>query len=134
MTATRFSHPPELRDRVGCAKPNADPEHRRTDTTLGASSGSHRREVLDEAAEYDDPYHRAAVLLFGIQSVHVFEDANKRTAWTVTQEYLGRCGIDPEVPQDAEVIEKIIRRAGLFSTGELARWFETGEIDEERVQ
>jgi death-on-curing protein len=93
-----------------------------------------RREVLDEATEYDDPYHRAAVLLFGIQSVHVFEDANKRTAWTVTQEYLDRCGIEPEIPQDAETIEKIIRRAGLFSTEELARWLETGEIAEERLR
>jgi len=93
-----------------------------------------RREVLEEAAEYDDPYHRAAVLLFRIQSVHVFEDANKRTAWTVTQEYLDRCGIEAEIPQDAGTIEKIIRRAGLFSIEELARWLETGEIAEERLQ
>lgn len=85
------------------------------------------------AAEYDDPYHRAAVLPFKIPSVHVFEDANKRTAWTVIQEYLDRCGIDPEVPQDDETVEKVVRRAGLFSPDELAHWFETGEIDEERV-
>lgn len=93
-----------------------------------------RREVLDEAVEYDDPYYRAAVLLFGIQSVHVFEDANKRTAWTVTQEYLDRCGLVSEIPQDDETVEQIIRRAGLFSTEELANWFETGEIDEERLR
>lgn len=93
-----------------------------------------RREVLEKAAEYEDPYHRAAVLLFEIPSVHVFSDANKRTAWTVTQAYLDRCGIDPEVPQDDATIEQIIRRAGLFSHDELARWFETGEIDVERLQ
>ena len=42
-------------------------------------------------------YHRAAALLFGIPSVHVFEDANKRTAWTVTIEYLNRHGIEPRL-------------------------------------
>lgn len=93
-----------------------------------------RREVLEPAAEYDDPYHRAAVLLFGIPSVHVFEDGNKRTAWIATQEYLERSGINSEVPQDDRTIEKIVRRAGLFTFDELARWFETGEIDVDRLQ
>lgn len=92
-----------------------------------------RREVLEPAAEYDDPYHRAAVLLFSIQSVHVFEDANKRTAWTVMMEYLDRNGVDPEFPQSEEVIERIVRRAGLYSTEELATWIETGEIDTSRL-
>lgn len=61
-----------------------------------------RREVLEPAAEYDDPYHRAAVLLFGIPSVHVFEDGNKRTAWIATQEYLERSGINSEVLRTTE--------------------------------
>jgi death-on-curing protein len=93
-----------------------------------------RREVLEEAEKYDNPFSRAAILLFNIQSVHVFEDANKRTAWTVTQEYLSRCGLNSEVPQDDETVEQIIRRAGLFSTEELATWLETGEIDEDRLR
>lgn len=93
-----------------------------------------RTKVIDEAAKYDEPHHRAAVLLFRIPSVHIFNDANKRTAWTVTQEYLDRCGLDPTVPQGSETTEKIIRRAGAFSIEELAEWLETGEIDLERVQ
>lgn len=93
-----------------------------------------RREVLEKAEEYDDPYQRAAILLFNIQSVHVFQDANKRTAWTVTQEYLDRCELDSGVPQDAETVEQIIRRAGLFTITELANWLKTGEIDEERLR
>ena len=93
-----------------------------------------RREVLEPAAEYDDPYPRAAVLLFGIPSVHVFEDGNKRTAWIATQEYLERSGINSAIPQDDRTIEKIVRRAGLFTFDELARWFETGEIDVDRLQ
>lgn len=105
-----------------------------TGTMKAAPTLKLRRDVLEEAAEYDTVYLRAAVLLFKIPSIHVFNDANKRTAWTVTQEYLDRCGIDPEVPQDAETVEQIIRRAGLFSTEELAHWLETGEIDEDRLR
>jgi death-on-curing protein len=92
-----------------------------------------RREAIGPAAEHDDPYHRAAVLLFKIQSVHVFEDANKRTAWTETMAYLNRKGIDPDLPQDDDTIEHIVRRAGLFDTDELAEWFETGKIDVGRL-
>lgn len=92
-----------------------------------------RENVIEPAAEYDDPWHRAAVLLFGIPSVHVFEDANKRTAWAVTMEYLDEQGLDVELPQDRDVIERIVRRAGLFDTDELAEWLETGEIDEDKL-
>lgn len=92
-----------------------------------------RRNVVEPAAEYDDIYHRAAVLLFEIQSVHVFEDANKRTAWTVTMEYLNRQGIDPDFQQDVDTIERIVRRAGLFDVDELAEWLKTGEIDESKL-
>ena len=92
-----------------------------------------RRNVLDPASKYDDPYHRAAILLFKTQSVHIFEDANKRTAWTVMMEYLDRYGITPELPQDDDVIERIVRRTGLFDIEELAEWLETGDIDEEKL-
>ena len=49
-------------------------------TMTAAPNRTLRREVLEPAAEYDDPYHRAATLLWEIESTHVFEDANKRTA------------------------------------------------------
>ena len=92
-----------------------------------------REEVVEPAAEYENVFHRAAALLFGIQSAHVFEDANKRTAWTVTRSYLKRKGIDLDPPQDDETVERIVRRAGLFETDELAEWLETGEIDESKL-
>jgi prophage maintenance system killer protein len=100
---------------------------------IAAPRGKLRRDVIEPAAEYDDPYRRAATLLFGIQSAHVFEDANKRTAWSTTMEYLERKAIRPDFQQDEDTIERIIRRAGLFETDELAAWFETGEIDESRL-
>lgn len=90
-----------------------------------------REEVLEPAAEYDDPYYRAAMLLWKIESIHIFEDANKRTAWTVMRAYLRRKGIDP--PTNNELSERVVKRLGLFKIDEIAYWLETGEIDEDRL-
>ena len=104
---------------------------KRTDRVMDTSNPP--RHDPAPAAEYDDPYHRATALLFGIPSVHVFQDANKRTAWAVTMEYLDRNDITPEFSQDDEGIERIVRRAGLFDVDELTEWFETGEINEDKL-
>lgn len=104
-----------------------------TGLRTGAPRLALREDVIDEAAKYDDPYHRAATLLFRIQSVHVFEDANKRTAWTETMNYLKRKGIRPDFQQDEVVIERIVRRVGKFDVDDLAEWLETGDIDESRL-
>lgn len=90
-----------------------------------------RDHVLSEAEAYDDPYHRAAVLLHNLISIHVFEDANKRTAWTATVDYLARNGIDPDLLE--EDVVRVVRRTGLFTVDELATWLETGEIDMDRL-
>jgi prophage maintenance system killer protein len=90
------------------------------------------RDVLSPAREYDEPYHRAAVLLWRLISLHLFEDANKRTAWTVTVEYLSRNGIDTSHLDD-EVVVRVVRRVGLFNVEELARWLDTGDIDTDRL-
>lgn len=102
-------------------------------TMKAAPKAKLRRNVVTPAAEYDDPYYRAAVLLFEIPSVHVFEDANKRTAWTVTRAYLKREGIELDLPQDDATRERIVRRAGLFDTDELAEWLATGIINESKL-
>lgn len=93
------------------------------------STFSLREEVVESAPENENGFHRAAALLFGIQSAHVFEDANKRTAWIVTRSYLKGKSIDFDPLQDDETVERIVRRAGLFETDEFAEWLETGEID-----
>ena len=90
-----------------------------------------RREVLEPASEHDDVPHRAAELLWQLISLHVFEDANKRTAWTVTRDYLRENNIEP--PKDDDINEYVVRRIGKFSTDELAAWLETGEIDESKL-
>ncbi|HET7323350.1 MAG TPA: type II toxin-antitoxin system death-on-curing family toxin [Halococcus sp.] len=100
-------------------------------TMKAAPKRTLRREVLEPAAEYDDLFHRAATLLWKIESAHIFEDANKRTAWTVTRAYLRRHGIEP--PADHDLSERVVRRAGKFDVDELAEWLETGEIDESRL-
>ncbi|WP_049902413.1 Fic family protein [Halococcus agarilyticus] len=100
-------------------------------TMTAAPKRTLRREVLEPAAEHDDPYHRAATLLWKIESAHVFEDANKRTAWAVTENYLRENDIEP--PSDNEQVARVVRRAGKFDVDELAAWFETGDIDESRL-
>jgi death-on-curing protein len=90
-----------------------------------------RRDVLEPASEHDDVPHRAAELLWQLISLHVFEDANKRTAWTVTRDYLRENSIEP--PKDDDINEYVVRRIGKFSTDELAAWLETGEIDESKL-
>lgn len=101
-----------------------------TGTMKAAPKLKIRRDALSPAREYDDPYHRAAALLWHLISLHVFQDANKRTAWTVTMDYLDRNGIDPDLPDDPA---RIVRRIGLFDVEELATWLETGEIDTSRL-
>ena len=100
-------------------------------TMTAAPKRTLRRDVIDPATKYDDPYHRAATLLWKIESTHVFEDANKRTAWTVTRAYLRQQGIEP--PADDDLSERVVRRAGKFDIDELAEWLETGDIDEARL-
>jgi prophage maintenance system killer protein len=102
-----------------------------TGTMKAAPKRTLRREVRKPAAEYDDAYHRAATLLWKIESTHIFEDANKRTAWAVTENYLRENGIEP--PPDDGLVERVVRRAGKFDVDELAVWFETGEIDDSRL-
>jgi death-on-curing family protein len=102
-------------------------------TMKAAPKAKLRREVIEPAQERENPYQRAAVLLFKIQSVHVFQDANKRTAWAVTVRYLERKEIKPEFTQSDETIEKIVRRAGLLYPEALTEWFKTGEIDESQI-
>ena len=102
-------------------------------TMKAAPRAKLRRGVIEPAKECETAYERASVLLFKIPSVHVFEDANKRTAWTVTVRYLERKGLDVNFEQDDETIEKIVRRAGLYYPEELAKWFRTGNIDDSKL-
>ena len=92
-----------------------------------------REKALDPAREYDDVYHRAAALLFGIQSAHVFEDANKRTSWAVTLKYLRNNGHEPVFEQDDGLVEGIIRSIGYFDTDVVASWLKTGRMDESEL-
>ncbi|MEF8802293.1 MAG: Fic family protein [Halolamina sp.] len=101
------------------------------DTMPAAPRLALKEKILAEAQQYDDPYHRAAVLLWHLISTHVLEEANKRTAWTMAIQVLHRHGIDPALPEDE--VARVVRRHGLFTVDELATWLETGEIDADRL-
>ena len=62
---------------------------------------------------------------------HVFEDGNKRTAWTATVLYLKEQDTEPAVRgMDAE---RVLRRIRRYDIKEIAEWLKSGEIDEERL-
>ncbi|MEF8757408.1 MAG: Fic family protein [Halobacteriales archaeon] len=88
--------------------------------------------AIDDARERDDHFWRAATLLRGIANAHVFEDGNKRTAYTTARTYLSRVGkeIAPSKAQRAVVMQHFTR----FDASELATWLETGDIDEDRLR
>ena len=89
------------------------------------------REVLVEAENVEGFYRRAAFLLRKLITEHVFRDGNKRTAWIVTLEYLESNGIQPAEMGDR--VPLILRRIRRYELDEVARWLESGDIDENRL-
>jgi len=90
------------------------------------------REILAEAARYEDVYLRAAYLLRKLITAHLFEDGNKRTAWVVTRDYLGQKGIEPA--EREIVVERVLRRIRRYDVEEIAKWLETARIDRSRLR
>lgn len=74
---------------------------------------------------------RAAFLLRKLITTHLFEDANKRTAWATTEIYLERNGATPA--ERDESVADVLKRIRRYDVGEIADWLETGEIDESRL-
>jgi death-on-curing protein len=90
-----------------------------------------REDVIEEAEKRDGIYPRAAALLRKTITRHVFEDGNKRTAWTATVLYLEEQDTEPAVRgMDAE---RVLRRIRRYDIEEIAEWLKSGEIDEERL-
>ena len=91
-----------------------------------------REDVLEPVAEEDGTFYLAAGLLRKTITAHVFEDANKRTAWTVTVLYLEDHGAEP-ADRDTERGERVLKRVRRYDIEEIAEWLATGEIDEDRL-
>lgn len=89
------------------------------------------REIRDGAAEFDDLYMRAAHLLRKLVTSHLFEDANKRTAWATTEIYLERNDTTPA--ERGEPVERVLKRIRRYDVDEIAEWLETGELDRSRL-
>lgn len=92
----------------------------------------HCSEIVREARDnHFDPYDRAAYLLRRLITAHLFEDANKRTAWGTVLDYLDRHDLEP-AKTDKDNVEPVLNAVRAFSVEELSKWFETGEIDESK--
>lgn len=90
------------------------------------------RDLLAEAEHQDGVYRRAAFLLRKLITEHIFEDGNKRTAWITTREFLESNGLQPAETGDR--VPHVLRRIRRLGVDEIARWLESGEIDEDRLQ
>lgn len=87
--------------------------------------------LLEGVAGYDGVYIRAGHLLRDLTTAHYFEDGNKRTAWLTVRDYLDQHGLEPA--ERGERAERVMRRLRRYEAEELAKWLETGEIDEDRL-
>jgi prophage maintenance system killer protein len=90
------------------------------------------REILEDIEEYDGTYLRAAGLLRHILTAHVFEDGNKRTAWTTTVLYLENHDAEPAVRERDEA-EQVLKRIRRFDVDEIAKWLANGDLDRDRL-
>ena len=88
--------------------------------------------ILEDVRTLDGEYLRAAALLNRLADAHIYEDGNKRTAWTVAETYLSQAGRDA-APADEDA-ERVLLNRGRFDEPELATWLETGDIPEEKFR
>ena len=88
--------------------------------------------ILDDVSALDGEYRRAVALLNRLADAHVYEDGNKRTAWTVAETYLNQAGYEA-APTDEDA-EQVLLNRKRFDEAELATWLETGDIPEERFR
>lgn len=92
----------------------------------------HCSEIVRESRDnHFAPYDRAAYLLRRLITAHLFEDANKRTGWMTTREYLNRHGLKP-AKTDKDDVEPVLNSIRSFNVDELSEWLETGSIDESK--
>lgn len=89
------------------------------------------RRILQDTDEYEGVYMCAAFLLRKLITRHIFEDGNKRTAWTTVREYLSAHG---ETPADhGPSAKQVMYRVRRYDVDEIAVWLDTGKIDEDRL-
>lgn len=89
------------------------------------------REIRSDAMEFDDVYHQAAYLLRKLVTAHLFEDANKRTAWATTEIFLERHDFTPA--ERGKPVEKVLKRIRRYDVDEIAEWLESGDLDRSRL-
>lgn len=92
----------------------------------------HCNDIVRETRDnHFKPYNRAAYLLRRLITAHLFEDANKRTAWMTTREYLDNHDLKP-AKTDEKDVDPVLSAIRAFDVDELAEWLESGEIDESK--
>ena len=85
-------------------------------------------EQVQQAA--GDVYDKAAILLKGLAQEHPFASGNRRTAMLAAIRFLRMNGCEPNVKEDAEILQGI--RENYYSDGEIKSWLKGGELREFR--
>ena len=74
---------------------------------------------------FESPSDKCAALLHGVVSNHGFADANKRTAWLLTELFIEQCGLALQIPDDAPVDDIVVAVADKsMSFDDLRDWFD----------
>jgi death-on-curing protein len=119
----------EVHEIHGLIEQQWDLDHRGTRVVLPDQT---LKSILDDVRDLDGEYRRAAALLNRLADAHVYEDGNKRTAWTVAETYLNEAGHEA-APSD-ESAQRVLLHRRRFDEAELAAWLETGDIPEEKFR
>lgn len=86
--------------------------------------------IIEEAKKKrGNVYDKATLLLKRLTQAHIFQSANRRTAYSVTQGFLlENIGEGPwfKMNRTTEVLKKL--RLGEYSDAQIKRWFKTGDI------
>jgi death-on-curing protein len=88
--------------------------------------------VLEDARTAETVYTAAAIVIARLPRIHVFEDANKRTALTTALEIADRNG--REIAPGDDELYRVMLHVARFDVEELARWLRTGTIDRSKLR
>ncbi len=108
--------------------------HERMLTEFGGHKGIRQKRffdsilnvILDKMKEEEDTYMEAAILLRELATTPLFEDANKRTAFTVTHTFLSMNGVEVKRRYEEDETLRFLKALRQYTFEEIAGWLKSG--------
>jgi len=85
--------------------------------------------ILKDVRLTDGTYRKAAVLLTRLIAAHIFEDANKRTAYTLTKTFLEMNRAPMRITNEEEAL-KFLRKIREYHLDQVEEWLKHGRTKE----